>query len=324
MESRPLATTGLTVTPIGIGLAALGRPAYITPHRGGDLGADRTEAAMRDRTHQMLDLATDLGVRYIDVARSYGLAELFLAGWLERHPSSDMTIGSKWGYRYVGGWQMDAPVHEVKDHSLSALQTQWAESRRLLGGRLRLYQIHSATPDTGVLDDGEVLAELIRIGAEEGVVIGLTTSGSRQAETVERALAAEVDGVNPFRQVQATWNVLEPSAGSALQAAHQAGWGVMVKESLANGRLAGDCGTARARRVGRRPRSGDRRRSHRRRSGSAVGGHGAVRCGDPDQFRSNLDAAGLLLSQAEVESLRPLATEPGCLTGQARSALDWG
>jgi len=47
-----------------------------------------------------------------------------------------------------------------------------------------------------------------------------------------------VDGVNPFRCVQATWNLLEPSAGQALGDAHRAGWGVIVKESLANGRLA--------------------------------------------------------------------------------------
>ena len=42
----------------------------------------------------------------------------------------------------------------------------------------------------------------------------------------------------------------------------------------------------------------------------------------PNQFRSNLDAAGLLLSQAEVESLQPLATSPD-VYWTARSALDW-
>ena len=47
-----------------------------------------------------------------------------------------------------------------------------------------------------------------------------------------------MDGVNPFRSVQATWNVLEPSAGPALAEAHGQGWGVIVKEALANGRLA--------------------------------------------------------------------------------------
>jgi aryl-alcohol dehydrogenase-like predicted oxidoreductase len=42
-----------------------------------------------------------------------------------------------------------------------------------------------------------------------------------------------------FGSVQATWNVLEPSAGDALSQAHAAGVGVIVKEALANGRLAG-------------------------------------------------------------------------------------
>jgi aryl-alcohol dehydrogenase-like predicted oxidoreductase len=46
-----------------------------------------------------------------------------------------------------------------------------------------------------------------------------------------------VDGINPFQSVQATWNLLEPSAGPALAEAHDAGWGVIIKEALANGRL---------------------------------------------------------------------------------------
>jgi aryl-alcohol dehydrogenase-like predicted oxidoreductase len=37
--------------------------------------------------------------------------------------------------------------------------------------------------------------------------------------------------------VQATWNLLEQSAGPALAEAHAAGIGVIIKEALANGRL---------------------------------------------------------------------------------------
>ena len=48
---------------------------------------------------------------------------------------------------------MDAEVHEVKDHSLAALARQAAESRELLGDHLDLYQVHSATLDSGVLED---------------------------------------------------------------------------------------------------------------------------------------------------------------------------
>jgi aryl-alcohol dehydrogenase-like predicted oxidoreductase len=48
----------------------------------------------------------------------------------------------------------------------------------------------------------------------------------------------EVDGSVLFSAVQATWNLLEPSAGPALAEAKEAGWTVIVKEALANGRLA--------------------------------------------------------------------------------------
>ena len=65
----------------------------------------------------------------------------------------------------------------------------------------------------------------------------MSVSGPRQADVIRTALALRIDGVSPFSCVQATWNLLEPSAGPALAEAHDAGWGVIVKEALANGRL---------------------------------------------------------------------------------------
>jgi aryl-alcohol dehydrogenase-like predicted oxidoreductase len=50
-------------------------------------------------------------------------------------------------------------------------------------------------------------------------------------------MAVEVDGERLFDAVQATWNLLEPSAAPALVAAHAEGFGTIVKEALANGRL---------------------------------------------------------------------------------------
>jgi len=239
MEFRLLGATGLSVSPIGLGLAASGRPGYITLDRAKDLGSDRSVAALERRSHEVLSAAYDAGIRYFDAARSYGFAEGFLASWLRERGLSPkaITVGSKWGYAYVGDWQVDARVHEVKDHSLAALRRQIAESRALLGQYLDLYQIHSATLESGVLDDHAVLSELNALRAS-GIAIGMSVSGPRQAEVIRRALAVSVDGVNPFQSVQATWNLLEPSAGPALAEAHQAGWGVIIKEALANGRLA--------------------------------------------------------------------------------------
>jgi len=230
--TRVLGRTGLKVSRIGLGLAAIGRPAYITLGRSTDLGADRSVAAMRTRSHALLDGAFAGGVRYVDAARSYGRAEEFLGEWLSTHDvPGAVTVGSKWGYRYTGDWRLDVKVQEVKDLSVENLRRQFAESRALLGDHLRLYQVHSATLESRVLEDDAVLAELRRI-KEMGVAIGLTVTGPRQAETIERARA-----VGLFDTVQATWNLFERSASHALERAHAAGVGVIIKDALANGRV---------------------------------------------------------------------------------------
>jgi aryl-alcohol dehydrogenase-like predicted oxidoreductase len=235
---RPLGFTGLTVSRLGLGLAALGRPAYINLGRQRDFGVERSVAELEQRCHAMLDAAYAAGIRYFDAARSYGMAENFLKSWLSaRNPPKDtLTIGSKWGYAYVGSWRLDAPVHEVKDLSIDTLRRQIDESQALLGDRLDLYQIHSATLESGVLENVGVLRELLRLRSS-GLVIGLTVSGPNQADVIRRALRVNADGANPFQVVQATWNMLEPSAGAALADAKACGWGVIVKEALANGRL---------------------------------------------------------------------------------------
>jgi aryl-alcohol dehydrogenase-like predicted oxidoreductase len=236
MDGGPAAAlgdSGLRVSRIGLGLAALGRPGYINIGHYADLVGRLDVESMERAAHAVLDAAYSAGVRYFDAARSYGRAEAFLAGWLERRGlgSGEVTVGSKWGYTYAAGWRADAAVHEVKDLSLATLRRQLGESRELLGANLRLYQIHSATVESGVLEDAAVLDELAKL-RRAGLAIGLTATGPRQAETIERAI--EVGG---FDTVQATWNMLERSAGPALAAAHNAGMGVIVKEALANGRL---------------------------------------------------------------------------------------
>ncbi|MFJ4084541.1 aldo/keto reductase [Streptomyces iakyrus] len=239
MPFARLATATTPTCHIGLGLAAVGRPGYINLGRDEDLGEDRSVETLRTRTHELLDAAYAQGVRYFDAARSYGRSEEFLAEWLKARPAfGDIVVGSKWGYTYTAGWSTDAEQHEVKDHTLATYERQRAESETLLGDRLDLYQIHSVTPDSPALTDKELHARLAE-AAERGLTVGFSTSGPAQAEAIRAALAVTVDGEPLFRTVQSTYNALETSAAPALADAHDAGLTVIVKEGMANGRLAG-------------------------------------------------------------------------------------
>ena len=315
---RTLGPAELPVTAIGLGLAALGRPGYLNLGHGDDLGSDRSVGALERHAHAVLDAAYEQGVRYFDAARSYGRAEAFLASWLRQRGLAPgaVTVGSKWGYTYTAGWQVDADPPEVKDLSVDTFRRQIGETRELLGDHLALYQIHSATVDSGVLEDPAVLDALAELRAE-GVSVGLTTSGPEQAQTVERALAA-----GGFDTVQSTWNLLEPSAGPALAQARGEGLGVVVKEALANGRLTARGGCPELEQVAGRlgaPPDAVALSAVLAQPWVDVVLSGA---GSPEQLVSNLAARELRWDREAAQALAGLAEEPEAYW-RARSELAW-
>jgi len=233
-----LGKTSVTVSKLGLGLAALGRPGYINIGHSRDLAGKYSPFALEEHVHSMLNAAWDSGIRYFDTARSYGLGEDFLGSWLntKSFQKEQVAIGSKWGYTYTANWQVKAEKHEVKDHTLPVFLRQWKETQSNLGEYLGLYHIHSATLESGILDREDALDEMAK-HRDQGFYMGLSLSGPGQAATLEKALGIERNGIPLFSSVQATWNILEPSIGPLLQDAHYAGMGVIIKEALANGRL---------------------------------------------------------------------------------------
>ena len=314
------------VSRLGIGLAALGRPAYHTIGHATDFPEGRSPEQLRRRTHAVLDAAFHAGIRYVDAARSYGRAEEFVRSWAEGRQlaPSDVVVGSKWGYRYTGAWRLEAERHEVKDHSLFAFRSQAAETLDILGPYLALYQIHSATPESPVLRDASVLDDLARL-RDRGVRIGVTVSGPRQADMARRALEIERGGAPLFDTIQATWNLLERSCEPALREAHAAGRAVLVKEPLANGRLTprGDIGA-----TGLLP---DLARAMACPADAiALAAALAQPWADVvllgpatvEQLRSNLLALYARLADGALEALAALREDPASYW-QARAALPW-
>lgn len=314
---------------IGLGLAALGRPGYINLGHGADMPDGRDIDAMRAHCHDMLDAAWDRGLRYVDAARSYGRAEAFLGDWLAGRPAIEWPmVGSKWGYTYTAGWQVDAEVHEVKEHSRAVLDRQWGETLDALGVAPALYQIHSATLDSGVLDNHAVLERLGEI-RDAGTAVGLTTSGPRQAETLAHAMEVTIDGRPLFDAVQATCNLLEPSVAGQLERASDAGMAVIIKEAVANGRL-----TAR----NDRPEDAAAMRGLDRVAGRHGVGRDAIAiaallahpwvdmvlsgAGSEPQLVANLQALDVELSADERSELATLA-EPAERYWRTRGGLAW-
>lgn len=187
---------------------------------------------------------------WIDCARSYGLSEKFVGEYLQKKRNrntgdSSVYVSSKWGYTYVADFQIAlAPgqPHEVKDHSVTNFLKQLQETKELLGTDvLQLYQVHSATVESGILTDTKVHQALAATKRELGWKMGLSVSSPLQGHVIRQALDIRMDGDGNerlFDSVQCTWNLLEQSATDALLHAHSnVGCDIIIKEGLANGRI---------------------------------------------------------------------------------------
>lgn len=216
-------------------MAALGRPGYINLGHNQNIGPDKSKQALYLQAEKVLSFAYQSGIQYFDVARVYGASEEFLSTWIRKQNQFNGFVGSKWGYEYLADWKIDTDVHERKDHSLSFLKKQWVETRLNLGKNIDLYQIHSVTSESNVLNDRDVLNELHNI-KNSGIQIGISTSGPDQEETIKKLL--EINRVEKiFSFIQCTINILEQSCQQTLIKASESGINIIAKEVFANGRL---------------------------------------------------------------------------------------
>lgn len=220
---------------IGLGTAAIGRPVYINI-RHEKPRVDLSLPGFRENGLRILDDAYEKGVRFFDASPGYGLAESLLIEWLRQKNDPDIIVSTKWGLSYVADFDINAKVHEIKEHSLEKLNEQWEFSKKLLPN-LKIYQIHSATFDTGVLDNKAILQRLHQIKKEYNISIGLTTTGANQVEVLKNAIDIEIENEPLFSSFQSTYNIMEQSILQLKEIFLNTKRQLIIKESLANGRL---------------------------------------------------------------------------------------
>lgn len=219
---------------IGLGTAAIGRPQYINIKQ--DKTEDEDLDVFRERGLKVLDTAYEKGVRYFDTAPGYGMAEQLLLDWVQTKADDSIEIATKWGYTYVANFDPKATIHEVKDHSLNQLLKQWQISKELKP-YLSTLQVHSATFESGILQDEKVLNKLAELKANQDILIGITTTGDNQIEVLKAAMDILVQGVPLFDVFQVTYNILDQSLATIADQLLESGKRIVIKEALANGRV---------------------------------------------------------------------------------------
>jgi hypothetical protein len=65
------------------------------------------------------------------------------------------------GYTYVANWELGLADSRSKEHSLDKLLEQWQISKNTTA--LKIYQVHSATFESGILENSDVLKRLYEI-----------------------------------------------------------------------------------------------------------------------------------------------------------------
>lgn len=211
---RPLGSTGLSVSPLGLGTVKLGRDQGVKYPNGFTIPDD-------DTARLLLAQARELGINLIDTAPAYGRSEERL-GPLLRGQRDQWVIVSKVGEEFDDGQsRFDfSAVHTRAsvERSLKRLETDFID----------LVLVHSSGDDLRILEQEEVYQTLALL-KQEGKIRGFGFSG----KTVEGGLKALEQG----DCAMVTYNLNEQTERPVLDYAAAHGKAILVKKALASGHV---------------------------------------------------------------------------------------
>ena len=211
MKHRPLGSTGISVSPIGLGTVKLGRDQQVKYPHGFRIPDDQ---AARD----ILALAQELGINLIDTAPAYGNSE-------ERLGQLDPGLGN---------WVVVTKVGEIfargeSSFDFSAAHTRMSVERslrRLKRDYLDVVLVHSHGDDMHIIEDEEVFATLAELKRQ-----GLVRAYGMSSKTEAGGLWA----VRNCDLVMATCNRADSHDLPVIAEAARSRKGVLVKKGLQSG-----------------------------------------------------------------------------------------
>jgi aryl-alcohol dehydrogenase-like predicted oxidoreductase len=218
MDYRPLGTSGLLVSVVGLGCNNF----------GGRIDLDATKAVVNQ--------AIEEGITLFDTADVYGgqgLSEEFIGAALAGH-RDDVVLATKFGHRdYDMGYGPAVGCRGARVYIRRAVEESL---RRLRTDHIDLYQLHTPDPVTPIAETLAALHELVL----EGKVRYIGHSNLAGWQLAEAAHVADDLGVTPFISTQNHWSLLERGAERELvPAAEHYGVGVIPYFPLAQGLLTG-------------------------------------------------------------------------------------
>ncbi|KPA99625.1 aldo/keto reductase [Pseudomonas asplenii] len=209
---RPLGSTGLSVSPLGLGTVKLGRDQGVKYPSGFQIPDDQD-------ARQLLKLTRDLGINLIDTAPAYGRSEERL-GPLLRGQRHEWVIVSKVGEEFEAGQSR---------HDFSAGHTRLSVERslqRLETDFIDLVLVHSDGNDLAILEQSDVYQTLAGL-KREGKIRAFGFSG----KTVEGGLKSLEQG----DCAMVTYNLNEQAERAVIDYAAAHGKAILVKKALASG-----------------------------------------------------------------------------------------
>lgn len=218
MRQRPLRSSGLLVSSLGLGTVKFGRNESVKYPMGFDLPTDGDIL-------ELLDLARAEGINLLDTAPAYGTSEERL-GRLLGSRRDDWVIVSKAGEDFIDG-------HSRFDFSPAAITASVERTlSRLRTDRVESLLLHSDGNDLDILDHSDAVGTLFAL-KEQGKVrsVGIST------KTVTGGLRAVALGLDV---VMATYNPWFRDEKPILDAAEEAGTSVFLKKALGSGWFGGE------------------------------------------------------------------------------------